>query len=73
MLTALGENEGILKETARANVFLDLLSGTPRVRLAPGAPKASRMLFQPGGFFLCAGHGTILAGESPVTGGYRQV
>ena len=24
-------------------------------------------------FFQCAGHGTILAGESPVTGIYRQV
>jgi len=24
-------------------------------------------------FFVCAGHGTILAGESPATGIYRQV
>jgi len=24
-------------------------------------------------FFWCAGHGTILAGESPATGIYRQV
>ncbi len=24
-------------------------------------------------FFLCAGHGTVLTGESPVTGSYRQV
>ena len=23
--------------------------------------------------FMCAGHGTILAGERPATGGYRQV
>ena len=25
------------------------------------------------GLFVCAGHGTILAGESPATGIYRQV
>ena len=25
------------------------------------------------GFFMCAGHGTVLTGESPVTGIYRQV
>ena len=24
-------------------------------------------------FFMCAGHGTVLTGESPVTGIYRQV
>ena len=32
-----------------------------------GLPEAERDLP------MCAGHGTILAGERPATGGYRQV
>jgi len=38
-----------------------------------GTRKADMIGIYRASFSMCAGHGTILAGESPATGSYRQV